>query len=103
MIRRARMQGKNAVWLPGMDHAGIATQNVVEKQLAAEGLTRHDLGREAFVERVWRWKEESGGAHPRPAAPPRRLARTGSVRRSPSTRPARAPSARCSSRCTSRG
>jgi valyl-tRNA synthetase len=61
MIRRARMQGKNAVWIPGMDHAGIATQNVVEKQLAEEGLTRHDLGREAFVERVWRWKEESGG------------------------------------------
>jgi valyl-tRNA synthetase len=61
MIRHARMQGKNAVFLPGMDHAGIATQNVVEKQLATEGLTRHDLGREAFVDRVWRWKEESGG------------------------------------------
>jgi valyl-tRNA synthetase len=61
-IRHARMTGRNAVWLPGMDHAGIATQNVVEKQLAAEGLTRHDLGREAFIERVWRWKEESGGA-----------------------------------------
>jgi valyl-tRNA synthetase len=61
MIRHARMQGKNAVYLPGMDHAGIATQNVVEKKLAEEGLSRHDLGREAFVERVWRWKEESGG------------------------------------------
>ncbi|MTV27297.1 valine--tRNA ligase [Nitriliruptoraceae bacterium ZYF776] len=61
MIRRARMQGKNAVWIPGMDHAGIATQNVVEKQLAAEGLSRHDLGREAFVERVWQWKAEYGG------------------------------------------
>jgi valyl-tRNA synthetase len=60
-IRRAKMHGRNAVWLPGMDHAGIATQNVVEKQLAAEGLTRHDVGREAFVERVWRWREESGG------------------------------------------
>jgi hypothetical protein len=61
MVRRARMQGKNAVWIPGMDHAGIATQNVVEKQLAAEGLSRHDLGRDAFVERVWTWKEEYGG------------------------------------------
>ena len=61
LIRRARMQGRNAVWLPGMDHAGIATQNVVERQLAAEGLTRHDLGRAKFVERVWAWKEKSGG------------------------------------------
>ena len=61
MIRHARMQGKNAVFLPGMDHAGIATQNVVEKQLADEGLARHDLGREAFIERVWEWKERSGG------------------------------------------
>ncbi|MFT5223370.1 MAG: valyl-tRNA synthetase [Glaciecola sp.] len=61
MIRRARMQGMNAVFVPGMDHAGIATQNVVEKQLATEGLTRHDLGREKFVERVWEWKEQSGG------------------------------------------
>ena len=61
MIRRARMQGMNAVWIPGTDHAGIATQNVVEKQLAEEGLTRHDLGREKFLERVWEWKAESGG------------------------------------------
>ena len=61
MIRRARMEGDNAVWVPGMDHAGIATQIVVERQLAEEGLTRHDLGREAFIERVWRWKDESGG------------------------------------------
>ncbi|MFT5563582.1 MAG: valyl-tRNA synthetase [Myxococcota bacterium] len=61
IIRRERMRGKNAVWVPGLDHAGIATQTVVEKQLAAEGLTRHDLGREAFIERVWQWKAESGG------------------------------------------
>ena len=61
MIRRARMEGKNAVWIPGMDHAGIATQNVVERELADEGLTRHDLGREAFTERVWEWVEEYGG------------------------------------------
>jgi valyl-tRNA synthetase len=62
LVRRRRMQGYNALWLPGMDHAGIATQNVVERELAKEGLSRHDLGREAFVERVWQWKAESGGA-----------------------------------------
>jgi valyl-tRNA synthetase len=57
-----RMQGFEVLWLPGMDHAGIATQNVVEKQLAAGGKSRHDLGREEFVKKVWQWKEESGGA-----------------------------------------
>ncbi len=61
LVRRRRMQGYNALWVPGMDHAGIATQNVVERELAREGLSRHDLGREAFVERVWQWKAESGG------------------------------------------
>jgi valyl-tRNA synthetase len=61
LVRRKRMQGYEALWLPGMDHAGIATQNVVERQLAAEGLSRHDLGREKFIERVWQWKAESGG------------------------------------------
>jgi len=62
LIRRKRMQGFEVLWLPGMDHAGIATQNVVERQLASQGLSRHDLGREKFVERVWQWKAESGGA-----------------------------------------
>jgi len=62
LVRRRRMQGYETLWLPGMDHAGIATQNVVERQLAREGMSRHDLGREKFVERVWRWKTESGGA-----------------------------------------
>ncbi|MFC4534107.1 valine--tRNA ligase [Sphaerisporangium dianthi] len=61
LSRRARMSGHETLWLPGMDHAGIATQNVVERELAKQGLSRHDLGREAFVERVWQWKEESGG------------------------------------------
>ncbi|ROO89466.1 valyl-tRNA synthetase [Actinocorallia herbida] len=61
LVRRRRMQGYEALWLPGMDHAGIATQNVVERELKKEGLTRHDLGREAFQERVWKWKAESGG------------------------------------------
>ena len=61
VIRRKRMQGFEALWQPGMDHAGIATQNVVERKLAAEGVSRHDLGREAFIEKVWEWKDESGG------------------------------------------
>ncbi|RJQ86400.1 valine--tRNA ligase [Amycolatopsis panacis] len=61
MSRRRRMQGYEVLWLPGMDHAGIATQNVVERQLAGEGLSRHDLGREKFVDRVWEWKAEYGG------------------------------------------
>jgi valyl-tRNA synthetase len=60
LIRWHRMRGYEALWQPGYDHAGIATQNVVEKQLALEGLTRHDLGRDAFVERVWAWLEEYG-------------------------------------------
>ena len=61
LIRFARMQGRDALWQPGTDHAGIATQMVVERQLEAEGKTRHDLGREAFIRRVWEWKAESGG------------------------------------------
>ncbi len=61
LARFHRMDGKNVLWMPGTDHAGIATQNVVEKQLASEGKTRHDLGREAFIARVWQWKEEKGG------------------------------------------
>jgi valyl-tRNA synthetase len=61
LARLHRMRGDEVLWLPGMDHAGIATQNVVERELAREGKTRFDLGREAFVERVWAWKAESGG------------------------------------------
>src|SRR5437870_13694311 len=60
LIRFERMRGRAAEWLPGTDHAGIATQNVVEKQLADEGKTRFDIGREAFVERVWRVVREAG-------------------------------------------
>ena len=62
MVRWKRMEGYEALWLPGTDHAGIATQVMVERQLADEGKTRHDLGRERFLERVWEWKEEQGGA-----------------------------------------
>jgi valyl-tRNA synthetase len=61
LARWKRMTGHEVLWMPGTDHAGIATQNVVEKQLAAEGKDRHELGRERFVERVWQWRAESGG------------------------------------------
>jgi valyl-tRNA synthetase len=61
LTRYHRMKGDNTLWQPGTDHAGIATQMVVERQLAAEGKSRHDLGRDAFIERVWEWKAESGG------------------------------------------
>ncbi|MBJ7556966.1 valine--tRNA ligase [Marinomonas spartinae] len=61
MIRRERMKGKRTLWQPGSDHAGIATQMVVERQLAAQNITRHDLGREKFLEKVWEWKGQSGG------------------------------------------
>ncbi len=61
LIRFKRMEGYTVLWMPGTDHAGIATQNVVEKQLLEEGLDRHALGREKLIERVWKWKEQSGG------------------------------------------
>jgi len=61
IIRWARMEGRETLYIPGMDHAGIATQNVVEKKLRAEGRSRHDLGREAFLKEVWDWKEQYGG------------------------------------------
>ena len=61
LVRYNRMQGKKVLWQPGTDHAGIATQMVVERNLAKEGLSRHDLGREKFIETVWKWKEQSGG------------------------------------------
>jgi valyl-tRNA synthetase len=60
LIRQWRMQGKNALWVPGTDHAGIATQNVVERKLAQDGISRHDLQREPFLEEVWKWKDEYG-------------------------------------------
>ncbi|MCP5419914.1 MAG: valine--tRNA ligase [Gammaproteobacteria bacterium] len=61
LVRYQRMRGRDTLWQPGADHAGIATQMVVERQLNAEGKTRQDLGREAFIERVWQWREQSGG------------------------------------------
>ncbi|MBV1774228.1 valine--tRNA ligase [Burkholderiaceae bacterium DAT-1] len=61
LTRYYRMKGHNTAWIPGTDHAGIATQIVVERQLAQDGISRHDLGRDAFLDKVWRWKEQSGG------------------------------------------
>lgn len=61
IVRYKRMQGYNTLWMPGTDHAGIATQNVVEQELAREGVTRHDIGREKFIERVWEWRKKYGG------------------------------------------
>ncbi|MBW1858698.1 MAG: valine--tRNA ligase [Deltaproteobacteria bacterium] len=61
LCRYRRMKGDNVLWMPGTDHAGIATQNVVEKELAKEGKDRHSLGREGFIQRVWQWREEYGG------------------------------------------
>jgi valyl-tRNA synthetase len=62
LARRKRMQGYEVLWLPGMDHAGIATQSLVEKQLAVDGMTKEDVGRERFIDKVWEWKRDSGGA-----------------------------------------
>ena len=61
LVRRARLEGCEALWLPGTDHAGIATQTVVERELRKEKKTRRDLGREKFLEKVWSWREEKGG------------------------------------------
>ncbi len=76
-IRWHRMLGDNTLWLPGTDHAGIATQMVVERKLAEEGINRRDLGREEFEKRVWEWKEQYGGHHQAPDDPAGRLAATG--------------------------
>jgi valyl-tRNA synthetase len=61
LIRRARLEGKSALWIPGTDHAGIATQTVVERELRKQKKTRHDFGREKFIEKVWEWRHEKGG------------------------------------------
>ncbi len=75
LTRYHRMRGDDTLWQPGTDHAGIATQMVVERQLNAEGKRGVDLGRDKFIERVWAWKAESGGTIARQIAPARRLGR----------------------------
>ena len=77
LIRLHRMKGCEALWMPGTDHAGIATQNVVERKLRKGGKNRHDLGREAFIEEVWKWKNEHHADHHRPAQEAGRLLRLG--------------------------
>ncbi len=103
LIRWRRMQGRAALWVPGTDHAGIATQNVVERQLAAEGLTRDDLGREKFVERVWDVRREDRSDDPRPAQGDRLLVRLGAHAVHARRGSARRPFARSSSASTRRG
>ncbi len=75
LCRFERMRGRDVLWQPGMDHAGIATQMVVERQLMEQQIHRRQLGREEFVRRVWEWKESLGRPHPEPAQAPRRLVR----------------------------
>ena len=87
LIRFARMQRPRAEWILGTDHAGIATQTQVEKALVAEGTSREELGREEFVERVWRWREQLRRPDHRAAQAPRRLAATTTTSASRSTPP----------------
>ena len=103
LIRWRRMQGRDALWQPGTDHAGIATQMVVERLLAERGHDRQALGREAFLERVWQWKAESGGTITAPVAPPGRLARLAARALHHGRRPVARRCARSSSRCTGEG
>lgn len=102
LVRYHRMLGDDTVFVPGTDHAGIATQIVVERQLDAQKVSRHDLGREKFVEKVWEWKEQSGstitGQVRRPAPRP-----TGRVSISRWTRVRRAAWPRRSCACISKG
>ena len=98
------MRGFNALWLPGTDHAGIATQMVVERELKKpRGKSRHDLGREEFVERVWEWKEQYGARIGEQHEAPGRLARLEPRALHHGRRAARARCARSSSACTKRG
>ena len=90
LIRYHRMRGRDALWQPGTDHAGIATQMVVERRLEEEGIRRGDLGRERFLERVWEWKAESGGTITCSSGP-WGLRRTGHANGSPWTRACRGP------------
>ena len=102
LTRRERMLGKDALWVVGTDHAGIATQMVVERNLDSQGIKRAEIGREAFLEHVWEWKAQSGGAITRQL---RRLGAraTGRTSASPWTSATSAPSPTPSSRCTSAG
>jgi valyl-tRNA synthetase len=99
LIRHQRMLGKNTLWQPGIDHAGIATQTVVERQLRRENLSRHDLGREKFVERIWAVERAEWRSHRRADARARLLCRLGAnqVHHGPGAEPGgeREPSSAC--------
>ena len=103
LTRLHRMDGDNTLWQPGTDHAGIATQMVVERQLNAEGTHRRDLGREAFVERVWQWKAQSGDTILAAGAAARQFGRLVARALHDGRRPVRAPSPKCSCACTRKG
>ena len=87
MIRWHRMLGEPTLYLPGTDHAGIATQVMVERQIASDGLSRHDLGRDKFIERVWSWVDDYGGPHIPPDRASRRVLRLDSSRFHPGRGP----------------
>ena len=101
LTRRERMLGKDALWVVGTDHAGIATQMVVERNLDSQGVKRAEIGREAFLEHVWEWKAQSGGAITRQLRRLGASAATGRTSASPWTRATSAPSPTSSSSCTS--
>ena len=92
LARYERMRGKNVLWQPGTDHAGIATQLVVERKLAERQMSRVKMGREAFLAEVWKWKEESGGTDRRASSAGSAPPATGAASASPWTRGCRAPS-----------
>ena len=102
LTRYHRMRGDDTLWQPGTDHAGIATQMVVERQLNAAGQEAHRPRREAFLERVWEWKAQSGGTISRADAPARATRSTGRATASRWTRACRARSPKCSCACTRR-
>ena len=102
LTRHARLKGKDALWVVGTDHAGIATQMVVERQMNAAGQKRTDLSRDDFIAKVWAWKAESGGQITQPAAPPGLFDGLGRTNASRWTRAFRRPCSRSSSSCTAR-
>ena len=103
LVRWRRMQGRETLWLPGVDHAAIAVHTLIERQLAAEGINRRDIGREAFLERTWEFVNRNRAAHLRPAQAPGHQRRLVAREASPWTPARRWRCARSSSTCTSKG
>ena len=103
LARWHRMSGDEVLWLPGMDHAGIATQTLVERQLAVDGKTKHDFGRDLFVQKVWDWKQRVRRRDPRPDEAARRFRRLEPRALHPGRRPLRRPCRPSSSSCSTTG